>query len=217
MNIEKKWWEANPHWQNNTIASSGDGKKTSKRWLFLFLLMAIAAFVIYEHHVDLLAHYAAGEYTKMTELIVLLFPLLFFLQQIKKVHNQRRFGETPLVMNPFPAIMGEKFAGYVEIRQSAEQLQFFAELLLMKQVEINQGDNNNTQVDLIWKMPVNVHVESAILGVRLLLEASLPDKKPPSQSPHYGEYYFWQLYIYSKDKSFKRRWQIPVIGKDDYV
>ncbi len=216
MNIDKNWWELNPKWQHNIIPANGSRCSSGKRWLFLLLLLAVVGFVLYDNHSKLLSHFHAGEYLQMTELVVIIFPLLFVAQQIKKSRQYSRFGEVSFVMDPFPAIIGEKFGGYLEINKGAEGLEFMAELLLMEQSELNEGDNRNTQTDMIWKRELSVHTERAMLGVRLLIDSQLPDDKPPSQ-PQRSHYKFWRLYVYSSNKKFKQTWDVPIIAASDYV
>ncbi len=216
MNIDKNWWELNPKWRHNIIPANGSRRSSGKRWLFLLLLLAVVGFILYESHRELLAHFQAGEYLKMTELVVIIFPVLFVAQQIKKSRQRARFGDVSFVMDPFPAIMGKKFGGYLEINKGAEDLQFMAELLLMEQSESNEGDNRNTRRDMIWKRSLNVHTERAMLGVRLLIDSQLPDDKPPSQ-PQKSQYKFWRLYVYSSNKAFKQTWDVPIIAASDYV
>ncbi|MGH1439429.1 MAG: hypothetical protein ACRBBR_04895 [Cellvibrionaceae bacterium] len=218
MNIDKNWWEGQSQWKTNIIQANGTGRRSRySRWVFFLVLLGVVGFVLYDSREDLLAHYYAGEYTEMHELIIILFPLLFLITQVKKIYKRSKYGDTPLVMNPFPSIIGETFSGYVEINKKVDGLQFSAELLLMQHIEVEEDDYSESQTDIVWRMPVELQQERAMLGARLLVKAQLPAKKPPSQSPHTDDYYSWCLYVYSKDKSFKRRWSIPIIAKNEYV
>jgi len=218
MNIDKNWWESQPQWKNNIIQANGTGRRSRRsRWLFFLVLLGVVGFVIYDSREDLLVHYHAGEYTEMHELFILLFPILFLFTQVRKIYKRSKFGDTPLVMNPFPAILGENFSGYIEIHKKVDGLKFSAELLLMQTTEVEEDDYSEIDVDVVWRMPVDLQQERAMLGARLLLKAEVPITKPPSQAPNTDEYYSWSLYVYSQDKSFKRRWSVPIIATNDYV
>lgn len=216
MNTDNSWNNLSQG-SSNIIQALGTGRRSSqKRWLALLLLVLFSAYVIYDSRDELLVHYYAGKYTEMKELIVLLFPLLFLFLQFKKTYKRAKFGDTPLVMNPFPTVLGQVFSGYIEINKNVEDLQFSSELLLMKQTEIYETETAETKVEMIWSMPVSVMQERAMLGVRLLLKADMPLNKPPSQSPYNDNHYFWQLSVFSHNKSFRRKWNISVVAADEY-
>jgi len=210
-------WNDSSQGSSHIIQALGTGRRNSrKKWVPLIFLLLFSAYVIYGSRDELLAHYYAGEYTEMKELIVFFFPLLFLLLQFKKIYKRAKFGDTPLVMNPFPAVIGQTLSGHVEINKNSEGLQFSSELVLMKQIEVYETEAAETRVEMIWKMPVNVVQERAMIGVRLLLKADIPLNKPPSQSPYSDNYYFWQLAVFSHDKSFRRKWNVPVAVADEY-
>lgn len=220
MNIDKNWWERQLQWQTSVIQAYGTGKKSRlSRWLFFLVLLTTVGFVIYQSHEELLAHYYAGEYEEMHELLIVLFPVIFLVTQIKKTLKRSKFGDTPFLMNPFPAILGEKFAGTVEINKKIDGLTFKAELLLLRYVEegLVEEDGVHTAKELAWRMPLELQQERSMLGGRLLIRGVVPSDKPPSQAPSGGPYHAWELYVYSQDKSFKRRWPVPIIAANDYL
>jgi hypothetical protein len=217
MNSGKYWWESVPIWQNNHIPHNGSRKRHRNNWLFFLVLIAVTGFIVYDNKEELLQHYQAGEYSEMKELIVLLFPLIFLFQMIKKNIGGKKFGDTPLIMNPFPAVLGEKFAGTVEIQKNAEDLDFSGELLL-KKTELHEPideEGRTPETRLIWRLPVMVQKERAMLGVRLLVDAKLPGDKQGSQMPYSDNYYSWQLLIRSTQKGFTRTWDVPILNKND--
>lgn len=221
MNIDKNWWESQPKWQHNIIQANGSAKRDRfTAWLFFLLLLAVSSYILYDSYEELLAHFYAGEYREMKELVVLFFPAVFFIVQLKKSLKRKQFGSTPLVMNPFPAIIGDTFSAYVEINKQVESLQFSAELLLVQNIDREHYDSRRSRLgntNMVWKMPVELQNERAMLGTRLLLRAQLPADKPPSESPQVDNFHSWKVYIYSQDKSFKRTWDIPIIGANDYL
>lgn len=205
-------------WESNIIQANGSSKRSrGHQWFALALLIGFAAFVLYDSRDQLLEHYVAGEYTDMSELMVLIIPTLFLFILIKKSYKRSQFGETPLVMNPMPAVLGDAFSGHVEIQKGVEGLQFKAELLLMHRQEVYDKGSPRSRVDVVWKKPLSLHQERAMIGTRLLLKAELPVDQPPSQPSHSDDSYAWQLAITSHDKSFRRKWNIPVVAETAHV
>jgi hypothetical protein len=197
--------------QGNVIYSNFRKKLKSRDWLVFLIIIGFCGYIIYQSREELLGHYYAGNYFEMKELIVLLFPLFFFGTKIKKAWGRVKYGETPLVMNPFPAVIGEKFSGYVEISKGVEGLQFSAELRLIETAEVYMDDYTETQSNIVFRLPVSVISERAVIGTRLLLEADIPKGKPESESAHKDKYHSWRLAVYSNDKAFRRTWNVPVV------
>ncbi|MGH1486040.1 MAG: hypothetical protein ACRBCI_07445 [Cellvibrionaceae bacterium] len=198
--------------QSNIIPSNYRKKSKNKDWIFFLVIIGFCGFILNDNREELLAHFHAGEYFEMKELIILLFPVLFFGKKIKRSWGRNKYGETPLVMNPFPAAIGEKFAGYVEINKGVDGLQFSAELRLIENAEVYMDDYTEFQSNIVTRFPVSVISERAVIGTRLLLETPMPDNQPESQPSHRNRYYTWRLAIYSSDKAFRRTWAIPVVA-----
>jgi hypothetical protein len=219
MSEGKYWWESIPNWQNNFIPHNGSNKRHRNNWLVFVILIGFIGFILYDNKDELLAHYQAGEYSEMNELIVLIIPLFFLFHTLKRNFKGRKFGETPLMMNTFPAFLGEKFSGTVEIQKGAEDLNFSGELILNKTELTEPVDEEGRMPEkyAIWRMPVQVTKERAMLGVRLLVDARLPVDKPASERPYSDNFYSWQLLIRSTEKGFKRTWDIPIINRDEMV
>lgn len=189
-----------------------------KSWLFFFILIAFSVFVIYDHRPQLLDDFHAGDYQKMVILVVLLFPLFFAFKVLAKGNHYRRFGDTPLNISPSPLMLGQQFSGTVSVSRGAkylEGMQFRAELRLLQHSEAEQGDNQNSRVDTLWKEPLSVASEYGAFGAGLSIEGQLPDDQMASSGTENklldgGSQFFWQLSITSSDKKFRQSWDVPV-------
>lgn len=211
MNSDRDWWQRQRNWANNLIPSNYSSRARRSGWVFFIFLLLFTGFILYEEHLDLLDSYNQKDYSGLMPLVVILFPILFLVQQIKRGLGRSRFGETPFFMNPFPGVLGEKFSGSIEIKETIDATQFGCELLLKQNVEAEQGDNKNTQDYIVWKMPLEIISERSHLGTRLLISGRLPMDKPASQ-PNGANSYFWRLYLFSQDKKFKRTWDVPIVA-----
>ena len=200
------------------ISGKRGPRSYKKKWLFFFILIASSVFVIYDHRPQLLDDFYAGDYQKMIILLVLLFPLFFAFKVLAKGNHYRRFGDTPLSISPNPLVLGQHFSGTVSVSRGATYLndmQFRAELRLLQTSEAEQGDNQNTRVDSLWKESLTVLSEYGAAGAGLSIEGRLPDDQPATsgtdkQVADGGSQYLWQLSITSSDKKFKQSWNVPV-------
>ncbi len=200
------------------IAGNKGPRSYQKKWLFFFVLIAFSGFVIYEQRVALEASFYAGDYQEMIVLLVLLFPLFFAFKVLAKGNHYRRFGDTPLTINPAPLVLGRRFNGSISITRGAKWInnnQFSAELRLCGEVEEEQGDHYITQVETLLKLALKIVAEHGAIGARLLVEGNLPDDQPASSAitndiSDGASRYFWRLSVISSDKKFRQSWDIPV-------
>ena len=213
--MNKLWWEQHPHWQTNAIPTRG-GRGSKNSWRMFIILCCFTAFVLYNGKEDLIASYQSRNYTDMKELILVAVTFFFLVKAILDTRKARRYGHADFIMNPFPAFLGKNFSGSVELHDKVDANVMRAELLLMQRRRIAMKDHGAYRQYLEWKMPLQLSVEPALKGSRILVDGRIPDDKPPSQET-VGENYYWQLFIYSRDKSYKARWDVPVLGADDYV
>ena len=212
--MNKRWWEKKPDWQTNAIPTRG-GKGSKNSWKAVAIFCCFTVFVIYNNQQELLDSYHAQEYTNMKELILVAVTLFFFIKAILDTCKAKRYGRADFIMNPFPAFLGKNFSGSVELNHKVDAKVMAAELLLMQRRRIAMKEHGAYRQYLEWKMPLQLSVEPSLKGSRILVDGKIPDDKPSSQEV-VGECYYWQLYIYSQDKSYKSRWDVPILGADDY-
>ncbi|MEO0444202.1 MAG: hypothetical protein AAFZ92_10790 [Pseudomonadota bacterium] len=212
--MNKLWWEKNPNWQTNTIPTSGD-KRSKNSWLMAAILCGFSVFVIYSNQQGLLNIDNAEQYMDIKQLILVALSLFFLAKAVLDTLKLKRFGKADFIMHPFPTFLGKKFSGSVQLNDKVDANMMQAELLLMQRRRIAMGEKNAYRQYLAWKMPLQLSVEHLLNGSRILVDGKIPHDKPPSQEA-VGESHYWQLYIYSQDKSYKSRWDVPVLGADDH-
>ncbi|MFT5421832.1 MAG: ABC-type transport system involved in multi-copper enzyme maturation permease subunit [Candidatus Endobugula sp.] len=206
--MDTYWWKEN--WQSPVITSNNYSNQPSlSLWIFFLASLGVCCYIFFTQRIELFSYYQKGNYTEMALLLILLAPLCLCIMAIKKMTSNVDFGDTPLIMRPFPAFMGKAFSGDVDIKRNTTKEKFFAELLLNK---YSKNSTEESTKKMMWKMPVTVRQNTTLAGIRLSLEARLPDNAPPSTPPNNDEYHEWQLHIISDNQRFKRSWDIPIIS-----
>jgi hypothetical protein len=215
MNTHTYWIEQN--WRSSVIPSNYEDKQnTLIIWLLFYSSLAICTYVFAINKAELLAHYFSRNYYEMTILFGALIPSFLLIFAVIKMRGNVDFGDTPLQMNPFPAIVGDVFLGKIDITKNAEDHQFFAELILHTYIKneraiANGKSEEEATTKTIWKMPVTANKKQSKENIRLSLEARLPDNAPPSSPSIDDEYHEWQLHVFSADRRFTRTWDIPIV------
>jgi hypothetical protein len=217
MNTHTYWIEQN--WCSSVIPSNLEDKQsTFMIWLLFYSSLGACVYLFFINKANLLAYYSSQNYREMTILLAALIPSFTLVFAIKKMRENIDFGDTPLQMNPFPAIVGDVFLGNIEITKNAKDHPFFAELILHTYLKNQRAiDNGKSEEEAttktIWKMPVTANKKQLRESTRLSLEARLPDNAPPSSPSIDDEYHEWQLHIFSADRRFTRTWDIPIVSR----
>lgn len=218
--METRWWEENTSWNNGQIYSNAHSKKVTTLWLMLLLISVGCGYVIYGELSNLIQFYESRQYQEMTILLILFIPFLLLIQCIKRIRDNARFGNTPLSIDPFPCHIGGNFIANITIEKGANDKTFKAQLLLNRHTQnqrIAQDDNHKPDISsqLVWRMPVTVRTERIATGVRLSLEARLPDDTPPSEPSYQDQFHSWHLSVSSTDNKFDRTWDVLILPLED--
>ena len=205
-------WQALPEWRSNEIRSKA--KLTMYFvWIFAIVWNAISAPVVF---------IVPGEFTRGNHavLIALLFPLTgagLLYYAVKTTLNWRRFGPTPLSLDPFPGQIGGRVAGKVELRLPYTPRHRFRATLSCNHVYVRRsGKHSSTRRDLRWQDEQWATVEPGARGTRVRFEfhtdAGLPESSDPGNRSH--DEWALQLHGDLRGPDFDRSWTIPVAGDD---
>ncbi len=203
----EKPWLARPEWAENRIRS---GARTGMYaiWFFAIIWNAIsapAAFAIPE----------VWRKEGALALIILLFPmvgmgLLFW--AIKMTREWRRFGVTPLAMDPFPGAIGGDVGGEIELSVPyVSNLTCEATLSCLYSYESGSGKNRSRNERVEWQDSGYTRVERTARGMKLRFRFAVPEGQRPSEEES-GDYYFWRLSIRAQlpGVDLDRSFTIPV-------
>ncbi len=184
-------WLENPGWQANEIKS---GSKTTMYFTWCFatvwcLVSSPLLFVLREEVVEK-QNYAA--------LIALLFPLVgagLLCWAVRQTLEWKKFGTSPVMLDPFPAAIGGQAGGTVELPVPFDSSNVFnITLSAVHSYESGSGKSRSRSERFIWQQSVIAYAEQGINGTRLQFRFDVPAGLPPSDATHNSDSYdLWRL------------------------
>jgi hypothetical protein len=148
-------------------------------------------------------------------LLVLLFPcvglgLLFW--AIKTTLEWRRFGATPLTMDPFPGAIGGDVGGEILVNIPYQPFTAFEVTLSCINSYLSGSSKSRSRSEkLIWQDQGYAEAQRTMHGTRLQFRFEVPDGLPESEA--YGNnYHLWRLNLHSDmpGVDLNRGFEIPV-------
>ncbi len=203
-------WLLNNDWQAATIRS--DSKMAMwGAWAFAAIWNLISAptpFLAYEEIVEK-QNLLAG--------VALLFPIVgigLIVWAIKRTNEWRRFGATPVVLDPFPGSIGGHVGGTIDTNLPYDSThRFLLTLTSIHSYMSGSGDNRSRKERALWQDEVVAHTESLGTGTRLVFRFDVPDGLTESDAQPSGDSYkLWRLDL-SADlpgTDVDRSFEIPV-------
>lgn len=202
-----KPWLARPEWADNRIRSSARSGMYAI-WFFAIIWNAISLPTTF-----LMPNVWRSE--GALALIILLFPLVGFgllYWALKLTREWLRFGNTPLIMDPFPGAIGGDVGGEIELRVPYEPaLVCEVTLSCLYSHQTGSGDDSTQQERVEWQESGYAQVERTAQGMRLRFRFAVPAGQRPSEEES-GDHYFWRLSIRAElpGSDLNRSFTIPV-------
>jgi hypothetical protein len=203
----EKPWLARPEWADNRILSGAR--------LGVYLLWFITIFWNALSIPATLVVADAWRQEGALALLLLLFPLVgigLFYWTVKKTLEWRRFGYTPLTMDPFPGAIGGDVGGEIELNLPyVSGLVCEVSLSSLYSYVSGSGKNSSRSEEVKWQDSGYAQVEPAGRGMRLRFRFSVPEGLSPSEEET-GNYYLWRLNIKAEQPGvdLDRTYTIPV-------
>jgi hypothetical protein len=203
----EKPWLARPEWADNRILSDAR--------LGVYLLWF---FTIFWNALSIPATLVVADAWRQEgalALLLLLFPLVgigLFYWTVKKTLEWRRFGYTPLTMDPFPGAIGGDVGGEIELNLPyVSGLVCEVSLSSLYSYVSGSGKNSSRSEEVKWQDSGYAQVEPAGRGMRLRFRFSVPEGLSPSEEET-GNYYLWRLNIKAEQPGvdLDRTYTIPV-------
>ncbi|MCG7862001.1 MAG: DUF3592 domain-containing protein [Candidatus Thiodiazotropha endolucinida] len=186
----EKPWLARPAWADNRILSGAR--------LGMYLFWAITVFWNLLSIPAAIAVPSVWRKEGALALLILLFPLVgigLFYWTVKKSLEWRRFGYTPLTLDPFPGAIGGDVGGEIEADITyAPGLVCEVTLSCIYSYVSGSGKNRSRSEAVKWQDSGHAQVEPAGRGIRLGFRFSVPEGLSPSEEET-GNYYLWRLNI----------------------
>lgn len=202
-----KPWLARPEWADNRIRSSARSGMYAI-WFFAIIWNAISLPTTF-----LMPNVWRSE--GALALIILLFPLVgmgMLYWALKLTREWRRFGNTPLIMDPFPGAIGGDVGGEIELQIPYEPaLVCKVTLSCLYSHQTGSGDDQTRQERVEWQESGYAQVERTAQGMRLRFRFTVPAGQRPSEEES-GDHYFWRLSIKAElpGSDLNRSFTIPV-------
>lgn len=204
--IEKPWL-TRPEWQQGIIRSDARG---GMKFLWVFailwnLISAPAAFMFME----------VWNEEGAVALLILLFPLVGVLMlwlAIKSTREWKRFGVTPLTLDPFPGSIGGDVAGEIQtnIPYRSDRV-CRVTLSSINSYMSGSGKNRSRKENIKWQDDGYARVIPATNGVTLQFRFKVPEGLEETEEAT-GNYHLWRLNVeLSLDGTdFDRSFELPV-------
>ena len=203
-------WLVNDAWQGDAIRS---GSKASMwgAWAFATLWNLIAMplpFLLYGEVTEK-ENYAA--------LIGLVFPLVgvgLLYWAVSRTREWRRFGPTPLELDPFPGAIGGHVGGSIDVNLPySGATTYRVTLTNLFSYESGSGDNRSRKEKAKWQDRRLAHAEPGPRGTRIVFRFDVPDGLAESDAAKPGDdYTIWRLNLAGEldGRNLDRDWEIPV-------
>ena len=203
-------WLLNDKWQTESIRSDSKAAMTGA-WVFagIWNLVSVAMpFLVYDEIVEKQNYLA---------LVGLLFPLIglgLLGWAVVKTREWRRFGATPVVLDPFPGSIGGHVGGTVDIGLPYDSsVAFVATLTSIHSYISGSGKNRSRRENALWQDEIVAHAEASARGMRVSFRFDVPQGQRESDAaPDDDSYNLWRLNLRANvpGADLDRDFEIPV-------
>ena len=203
-------WLVNDAWQGGPLRS---GSKTAMwaAWgfaAFWNLISMPLPFLLFEE-ITVKKNYPA--------LIGLIFPVVglgLLYWAVRQTAEWRRFGPTPLTLDPFPGSIGGHVGGTIDLRQPfVTGASYQLTLTNLESTISGSGKNRSRRERASWQDRRLAHAAPGPLGTRLTFRFDVPDGLDPSDAAKEGDdYTIWRLGLEAEfdGTNLDRSWELPV-------
>lgn len=204
-------WLGYPAWRDNQIRSNAKAGVWII-WVFTAFWILITSPVIFV---------VPREWAKGNDaiLLALLFPLVgigLIAFAMKRTMEWRRFGVTPLRLDPFPGSIGGEVGGSIRVNQVVPRDAIAnVQLSCVYVYTRNSGNDSETRRDIKWQDQQQVNIEPGINGSLIKFRFTTPDDLPDSEVMRTPSHE-WILEVTSKlpGVDLNRTYVIPVFKTD---
>ncbi len=203
-------WLLNDKWQIESVRSDSKSSMWSA-WMFAAiwnLISGFLPFMIYEE---------VAKKENYLALAGLLFPLVgigLLVWAIRRTLEWRRFGPTPVTLDPFPGSIGGHVGGTIETRLPYDAShRFFVTLTSIHSFMSGSGKNRSRRENTLWQHEVLAHTESGAQGTRIVFRFDVPeDLRESEAAPKKESYNLWRLNLRAElpGTDLDRNFEIPV-------
>lgn len=202
-------WLLNDDWQTATIRSSS---KTSMYAMWAFaafwnLISAPLPFIMYDEVVN------KKNYIALVALLFTAVGIGLLAWAIRLTREWKRFGATPVVLDPFPGSIGGHVGGTIEIGipfNAANEFQ--VTLTNIHSHTSGSGKNRSQKETAKWQDALIAHAEPGNRGTKLTFRFDVPEGQDESDTDKDDSYHLWRLNLSAEldGTDIDRSFEIPV-------
>jgi len=202
-------WLLNDDWQSATIGSSSKASMYGV-WAFAAFWNLVSAplpFVMYDEVVN------KKNYIALVGLLFTAVGIWLLTWAIRRTLEWKRFGATPVVLDPFPGSIGGHVGGTIDLGLPFDAAHDFEITLTNIRSYISgSGKNRSRKESAKWQDTIVAHAQSSGSGTRLTFRFDVPEGLNESDADQDDSYYIWRLGLCAEldGTDLDRNYDIPV-------
>ena len=202
-------WLLDDAWQTATIKSSSKASMYGV-WIFAAFWNLVSApipFLLYEEVVE------KKNYIALVGLLFTAVGVGLLVWAIRRTMEWKRFGPTPVTLDPFPGSIGGHVGGTIELNLPHVSSNEFQLTLTIKSYISGSGKNRSRKEKAKWQDTIVAHSESTGSGTRLTFRFDVPEELNESDALREGDsYHIWRLDLTGEldGTDLDRSFDIPV-------
>ncbi|OMH36206.1 hypothetical protein [Motiliproteus sp. MSK22-1] len=201
-------WLAQKEWRDNLIYSD-EYDQCARQWVMCFIVTLISVSISFSIPK---AFHSEKYFVLAIFFSIIIFGFIYIFSSIKKTIKYRKYGKSPLRLDPFPGSIGGDVGGSVDITLPySKNHNFEIKLQSIYEYTDRRGNENDTVKNTIWSDQGHGSTEPGPAGTRIKFRFKVPSGLPDSESKS-GDHHRWILEIKSihDNMDFIRIYDIPV-------
>jgi len=186
-------------------------------WMFTLFWNVVSWPILIAARGVLIAQFQRDDWLPLLALFFPVIGIVCFAVAIKRLMAWRRFGETPLLLNPFPGSIGGHVAGTISLPMSiSKDIRYDVSLVCVYTYETRDSDNKHRSAErMIWQHSQTAHLRRGMSrgldSMSLLFRFDVPEGLPRSESKS-GNYHHWRIHVHAEmdGVDLDRSFDIPV-------
>lgn len=202
-------WLLNDDWQTATIRSSSKASMYGV-WAFAAFWNLVSAplpFILYDEVVN------KKNYIALVGLLFTAVGIWLLVWAIRRTLEWKRFGPTPVTLDPFPGSIGGHVGGTIELGLPYDAAnEFQLTLTNVHSYTSGSGKNRSQSEKAKWQDAVVAHTEHGGRGTRLTFRFDIPEGLAESDTEQDDSYHLWRLDLSAEleGTDIDRSYEIPV-------
>jgi len=203
-------WRLNRDWQSPVIRS-GSRAAMWGAWAFAAFWNLVSAplpFLLYDEVVN------NGNTLALVGLLFTVIGIGLLVWAIRRTLEWRRFGLTPLTLDPYPGAVGGHVGGSIDTSLPLDSRQRFrVTLSCVHSYETGSGDDRTRRESVLWQDELVAHTESGPRGTRIVFRFDVPEGLAAADADRSADaYHLWRASLRADfpGTNLDRDYDIPV-------